>query len=476
MKSPHNDAGELHDIRTQLSQPQLRWNRLSTPDCPEWRVRVATTNEEFDALEHDWDALVRDSASSIFQTFTWQRTWWKHFGKHKTLHIVILARGNQLAAIAPLYVETISVLGIAKLTRLAFIGRHTSDYLDVIVREGMHQEAFTRLADHIQTNRQFWDILSLEDIPDRSLTHTALQHAFTFHGIEASTDITELCPRIVLPPAWDEYLAARSNQFRRELRRREKNLSEHFTAEYECIEKETDFDTAFSEFIALHQYRWATKGDAGVFAEPTMRNFHHEVATLLFQQDLVRLYFLRLNGRRVAGVYSFAFGNALSLFLLGMGEAGTASRFSPGRQLMCHTIHDAIRDGKHVVDFMRGGEEYKYALGAVDAPNWTLTAYLQDPTRREHTRRKRDMNLFFSALQKRARRELSSLRQKMHESGFLSRATFDYIRRRQHVLFEDARKKIHAPDKPLYLATRRQHPDTRRTLCALRPSVRNTPE
>ena len=43
-------------------------------------------------------------------------------------------------------------------------------------------------------------------------------------------------------------------------------------------------------------------------------------------------------------------------------------RLSPGVQIIAHAIEQAIAEGATSFDFLRGGESYKYAWGAVDRP------------------------------------------------------------------------------------------------------------
>jgi CelD/BcsL family acetyltransferase involved in cellulose biosynthesis len=46
---------------------------------------------------------------------------------------------------------------------------------------------------------------------------------------------------------------------------------------------------------------------------------------------------------------------------------------SPGTQIVAHAIEEAVREGAEEFHFLRGGEAYKYAWGAVDRQNTALT-------------------------------------------------------------------------------------------------------
>ena len=42
-------------------------------------VRVIIDSDAFDAIADEWTALEEASDTTIFQTYEWNRTWWKYF-------------------------------------------------------------------------------------------------------------------------------------------------------------------------------------------------------------------------------------------------------------------------------------------------------------------------------------------------------------------------------------------------------------
>src|ERR1700694_5670006 len=71
------------------------------------RVTEVTSAESFDELRVEWNALVdKMECPSPFQSWEWNRTWWKHFGGHDKLRILVFRRGQQAVGIAPLYARS----------------------------------------------------------------------------------------------------------------------------------------------------------------------------------------------------------------------------------------------------------------------------------------------------------------------------------------------------------------------------------
>lgn len=68
-------------------------------------TEVLSTDEEFEQIANEWNELVEVVDVDIFQTFEWQRTWWKYFGGNNLLHIVLFRKGSQLVGIMPLFID-----------------------------------------------------------------------------------------------------------------------------------------------------------------------------------------------------------------------------------------------------------------------------------------------------------------------------------------------------------------------------------
>jgi CelD/BcsL family acetyltransferase involved in cellulose biosynthesis len=102
-----------------------------------------------------------------------------------------------------------------------------------------------------------------------------------------------------------------------------------------------------------------------------VRAFHREAAHGFCEAGMLRLYRLWIAGA-VVGVYYGFHCNGSAYAYLG-GFEPDMPRLSPGAQLLHHAIRQAVTDGAHEFHFLRGGESYKYAWGAVDRFNSART-------------------------------------------------------------------------------------------------------
>src|SRR5262244_253607 len=147
------------------------------PSLPSLDLRVVSSTPELDALEPAWIRLHAESGGSPFQSFEWQRIWWKHMGEQvpaRRLHVVVLSDGAEPVGIAPFVIESVRIAPLMRLRRLVFLGTGLSDQLQPIVRPGLEATACELLAAHLAAEARAFDLLSLVDIPEESRTREPL--------------------------------------------------------------------------------------------------------------------------------------------------------------------------------------------------------------------------------------------------------------------------------------------------------------
>jgi CelD/BcsL family acetyltransferase involved in cellulose biosynthesis len=402
------------------------------------RVTVGIVEDAsgFDALEGEWNALLEQSAASVFQSFEWQRTWWKYFGERRRdarLHIVTVRDERGLFAVAPFYVERARSLGVLTLRRLLFVGRRDSDYLDILAVPGTEAECIDLIAASLAQSPDF-DMVLLEDMADRSATASLFRGAFLRQGWAASRFIDDRCPRTRLRKTWDETVASFPVNYRREIRRRLRNIAKAYPVELEVLQAGQQVLPAMNEFIAMHQARWIREGLPGVFADARQKAFHCEVADRLSRRGWLFLAFLRAGGERCAANYGFRFRDAVSTFLPGTRDVGELYKYSPGRVLHAKSMEWAIDNGYTVYDFMRGSEHYKYEFDAVDVPNWSVEAY---PRRPLLTASRHRVDVVVHAVRRRARKETYALLAIARSESWFSLSLLRHLGRRSRDIATD---------------------------------------
>ena len=116
-------------------------------------------------------------------------------------------------------------------------------------------------------------------------------------------------------------------------------------------------DEAMRIFFKLHQERWKSKGEPGLFSSEDFRNFHAEIAKIFDEKEWLDLHFLTVNDEPVAAAYTFNYNLKKYGYLTGFDP--TFRKYGVGNLLKMHLIEECIKKGFREYDLTRGFEPYK---------------------------------------------------------------------------------------------------------------------
>lgn len=175
----------------------------------------------------------------------------------------------------------------------------------------------------------------------------------TYTRFKDQAEKIEVSPFIDLPATWEEYLTGLERKHRKEIKRKFKRLEE--------VEHEFINEANFPEFIRLHRLSDPAKNK---FMSPAMADFFQDVLEVKIPGWKTDLSFIKIDGQYAAGVVGFESDD--EYWLYNSGYDPRFNFYSTGLLLKALTIKRAIEAGKKKYDFLRGGERYKYELGAKD--------------------------------------------------------------------------------------------------------------
>jgi CelD/BcsL family acetyltransferase involved in cellulose biosynthesis len=154
---------------------------------------------------------------------------------------------------------------------------------------------------------------------------------------------------------WEAFLAARSANFREQVRRRERRLERERGLRFRLADDASRLGADLDTLFALHQARWRAEGvDAFAGARG---DFHRDFAAQALARGWLRLWFAELDGRPAAAWYGLRYGDVECYYQAGRDPA--LERLSIGFVVMVHSIREAIADGMREYRLLRGGERYK---------------------------------------------------------------------------------------------------------------------
>jgi CelD/BcsL family acetyltransferase involved in cellulose biosynthesis len=317
---------------------------------------------DFESAAAAWDALVRAMPEpTVFDTLTWQKTWWSHFGPGEGLRLYTVANGPGGAAfIAPMTLtgDTVSFLG----------GTDLVDYHDFLAADGVAEAGIGALLAAVGPDLGCRRV-ELLSVPEGSNAATCFQPCAAAAGWTVSVEREDVAPRFTVPATWEAYLDGLDKKDRHELRRKMRRIEGAGELRDAELRDPGQIAESFDDFLTLH--RKSTPEKAG-FMTAEREKFFRDAAKALAADGVTRLRFLTLDGKPVATSLSFVVKGVR--YLYNSGYDPEYRELAVGLMNHAFTIRASIAEGLRVFDFMRGSEPYKYHLGATDRNIYRITA------------------------------------------------------------------------------------------------------
>ena len=359
--------------------------RVETPRAEEWRELNA-----------------RARAGNMFLGPEWLEPWWKQFGANREWQTLCVREGGRLIGMLPLFAEEVRVGGVP-VRRLAFLGDGETgcDCMDVLAEPGREREVHQHVMAALM--QLPWDLCDLDGLWRESFTALQLAQAFppgrAADGVARDARLRYVCPYIPLEGNYTKYLEGLSR--RENLKRREKWIQKQPGVSIAC-------GTGMDEFFELHRARWAAEGGSDGLTGKEHEDFHREAAQRLAEQNMLRMYTLRVARRPVASVYGVVHRGKFNYYQSGY-DPNWASK-SVGLVLLARTVEDAFAAGLHEFDFLRGNEGYKGEWAR--AERWTIQLRLWRGARARMAKAALGVELFTRATVKAAlpRRAIEAVR------------------------------------------------------------------
>jgi CelD/BcsL family acetyltransferase involved in cellulose biosynthesis len=321
-------------------------------------VQVGCNEECFDLPQ--WTQLMaEDPNGHVFATPEWNRLWWEEFGADKDLLLLTMMRGENVAALVPLYRKREAGKKV-----LRFIGGiDLTDYLGPICSLDDRDDVARALVDWLSRTSVEWDELDAHNMPVPLGFAEYLVDYADRCGMHLHIEQEETAAVLPLPDKWDHYLASLDSKDRHELRRKRRRVErDHPDAIVRTATPET-LESDFKSFVEMHR---GAEGHKGHFMRPEIATFFERVAHAFMELGWLRLDITEIAGRPIASTFGFVHGR--TFYLYNSAYEPELARLSPGFVHVSELIKRSIEEGLETFNFLRGLEKYKYQMGAQAVP------------------------------------------------------------------------------------------------------------
>jgi CelD/BcsL family acetyltransferase involved in cellulose biosynthesis len=281
-----------------------------------------------------WDRLAQRS-DNVFATPEWLLAWWRSCGAGE-LHLWRWGDAAAPRALFPLHLHD---------GTLRFLGHPAGDQLGPVCAPEDRPGAARALRALLESGQIAWLTFRGDELPCEVAWDELLG---------AQVVKRQPAPLLRLPAGatWEEFLAARSRNFRVKARQKERQLARAGRLVYRCTTDAEELEADFATFVELHNARWGgpTKSFAG------LEGFHLDFTARALARGWLRLRFLELDGRPLVALYNLRFGASEGCYQTGRTPE---ERRSVGFVLHAHAIRECLADGLREYRLLRGGEPYK---------------------------------------------------------------------------------------------------------------------
>jgi len=283
-----------------------------------------------------WELIFEQTGdASPFKSYAWYYALSRNLLNNDP-EVILFSDNAQPVGIIPACLDddTIQMIGDERVT----------DLNDVICLPGYERGISETIASFIEQNKLQVDLFPLD--PNSSLILYLPRFLDTLKIDEA-----DICPTLILPGSWDQYLQFLDSKSRHELRRK---LRKATGTTMKTLEP-AQIDMLFRSMSISDR----NKKD---FLTSDMCGFFKMIAVLFHEKGWLRFRATFLNSQPIAALFAFTFKRRIYLYNTGFElEYGY---LSPGIVTIGLDIKDAIDEGFKSYDFLRGGEEYKFRFGA----------------------------------------------------------------------------------------------------------------
>jgi CelD/BcsL family acetyltransferase involved in cellulose biosynthesis len=325
------------------------------------KIREINDTYEFLGLKQQWETLLSYCNHTVFSTWEWLTTWWKHFGADKGLLLLIAEDDGVPIGIAPLMYSSLKAYGFP-IRKVEFIGTPKSDYNNFILARNSDECIKLFLEKAYHSFQKKWDSIELDDISEPSTLKVLKETKDNLQTVSIRS--LHECFYIDLPNSYDSLYNNLEYKFRQNLRRSMRNLEKNHKVEFVDYSTTDKSDNGMQILFDLHQKRWKAKGDVGAFADPAVRRFNLDLAKNFAQLGWLSLNSMNVDGIPAASAYGFKYHSKFYYYLHGIHPA--YHRYSVGNLLVANLLKKSIVEQVKEFDFLRGDESYK--------GRWTLSS------------------------------------------------------------------------------------------------------
>ena len=313
--------------------------------CSSVNIDIVSDFAGLAALADSWNEL-----AALFRTPLLRHEWFsacaQAFCPPGRLFIIVVRDGGSIAAIAPLVLspsfgsQRLEILGAAILEELTGFMYRSPEALNELLRALLSRGK----------------PLYLKGLLSDSLEARALRER-QWPGFAYSRSTPSASPWVPINSSWEEFSATISSSWRSNLRRAQRRAEEFGTVKFELITPTAEtLDGLLAEVFRVESSGWKSRTQTALASYAPLNRFFTTYAKSAVDLGMMRLAFLKINGKAVAVQLLVECSNRLWVLKVGYDEA--YARCSPGILLMHKVIQVAFEKRYEAYELLGANESW----------------------------------------------------------------------------------------------------------------------
>ena len=338
--TPAADAGSRH-------------SRLSSTyalDGDEYKVEVWQHEDAWHHLAPDWNALLlKTPEATVFQTYEYQRAWWRHFGLSRELLILAIQHKQEVIGIAPLQTTPTRYYG-KYFRELGFIGTNWEVDRPKFLFADHAAICADITARFLGEHDQHWDLCRLYEQREDSFVLTTFQEQMHSYGYLTGTTKDATAPYLRTDRSWDEFRKALSRRLRKNLGAAKRKLASHGTVSYVDFSTYPDVVDKLAWYKDIEQRSWKAKAAVGPSKSGPYYRFYADLAEAFGKTGQFHLRFITLDETPVAGTFGLQFNG--TFYSLHIAHDREYAKYSLGTLLESMELESCFSGDCQEYDFL----------------------------------------------------------------------------------------------------------------------------
>jgi len=308
-------------------------------------------------LAEEWDSLADRAGAPPWARPGWVDAWWRAFGSGELDVLTVSSPEGLLAGVLPL---------ARRLGRAAApVNWHSPEAPVVGDADALAAKLFAGRPRSAM----------LRYLPESALG--AVRAAALGSRYRLLERVGERSPYVEISGSFEDYLATLDRHHVKETLRRRRRLEGEGTVEFSVEDGRERLDELLAEGLPVEASGWKRESGTAIDSQPDTLAFYTEIARWAAERGILRLAFLRLDGRAIA--FELALEDNGVYAILKGGFDVELRKFGPGGLITHDELQRAFELGLRRYEFLGTDEPYKTAWTPAVHERRVLQAFAPTP-------------------------------------------------------------------------------------------------